>query len=295
MKGLLVALFIGIFIFVGCSKNDEDTGEESIPLPPNIMEIFDISPNDTIGLRIFGLASINTAHGISILGNKNGYLWVQILEPQENNIYKKITNFTTTAKFNDRIEIDLGYGEKTVIKANYINWDMEIKWGQSTSDGIDIYTILFHDRTHFLLNEGTFSWIICENKILEKQINFGGVIANGYIGWFNDNEYVCDETGEPLYKYDYEFKNYTFINIYEYINYSPIRIYRRNAKTGATIWESRFENIGQIIDGHEPKIEQLIEIKGDIVLCTFNITNYDGSKETKNINLNIETGEIIEK
>lgn len=53
--------------------------------------------------------------------------------------------------------------------------------------------------------------------------------------------------------------------------------------------------MGEIIDGHEPKIESSMEIKDDVVSCIFNITNYDGSKETKIINVDIETGKIIKQ
>lgn len=292
MKNLLIVL-IGLFVFIGCSKSFEDVKPEGEPVElPSIMQIFDISPSDTVGLRIFGVASINTAHGISILGNKNGYLWVQILEPQGNNIFKKITNFTTPTKFNDRIEIDLGYGEKTVIEAHYIDCGTIING--SILDEIEVYMILFHDKTHFLLNKGSFSWIICENKIFERSTNYNDIIANGYTGWYDNNSYVCDETGKPVYKYKYEFKNYIFINLYEYMNYSPEKIYRQNAETGETIWETQFEKMGQVIDGNEPKIEHSIEIKNDIASCTFNITNYDGSKETRKFKINIENGEITE-
>lgn len=290
MKNLLLVL-IGVLIFVGCRKSFKEVkpmegGEEEAE---NIMSYFDISPSDTAGLRIFGVAAINTAHGVSILGNKNGYLWVQILEPQENNTLKKITNFTTTAKFNDRIEIDLGYGEKTVIETNYINWDMETKWGQGMPE-IDIYTILFHDKTHFLLNKGTFSWIICKDAIFERQIYYYKTIANGYIG----SGYVCDEKGEPRYEYKNKFDNYTFVNLYEYIDYSTISIFKKNAETDKLVWHSEFGEMGQVIDGHEPKIEHTMQITDNTASCTFNITNYDGSKETKNFKVNIDTGEIAE-
>lgn len=292
MKGILIIL-IGLFVLIGCSENDkEEKPLDPIELP-SIMEIFDISPNDTVGLRIFGVASINTDYGVSIVGNKNGYLWVQILEPKEDNTFKKITSFTTTAKFNDIIEIDLGYGEKTVIEAHYIDWETKING--SILDEIETYIIVFHDKTHFLLNKASFSWIIYDDKILERRTHYQGVFANGYIGWYDDDRYVCDETGEPIYKYDSKFENYTFINIYEYIHCSPEKIYRQNAETGVKIWETQLEKMGQVIDGHEPKIEHSIKITGEYAECTFNITNYDGSEEAKKYNVDIETGEIIEK
>lgn len=288
MKGLL-AILIGLFILIGCSKDDRNNSRE-IP-SPNILELFDISPNDTTGLKLCGVASIDCYYGIAVLGNKNGYLWVQILERKEDNTFKKITNFTTTAKFNDRIEIDLGYGEKEVIKANYVDWNAKIY--NVISNDLDKYAIFFHDENHFLLYRN-YSWIICDDKIFERRNPYQGTLANGYIGGYNLKVYVCDETGEPLYEYDDKFKNYTFINIYEYIDYSKESICRCNAKTGKRVWETRFEKMGQVIDGHEPKIEHSIKITGEYAECTFNITNYDGSKETKKYNVDIETGEITE-
>ena len=75
------------------------------------MEKFDISPNDTSGLKIFGLAvKRDDDDTIALLGNKQEKLWVQILHVVDDN-YKKITNFMVDGVFNDRIEIDLGYGE----------------------------------------------------------------------------------------------------------------------------------------------------------------------------------------
>lgn len=296
MKNLLIVL-IGLFVLIGCSKSFKEVKPDPIEDPieefPSIMEIFEISPNDTVGLKLFGVAAINTAHKSSILGNKNGYLWVQILEPKEDNTFKKITNFTTTAKFNDRIEIDLGYGEKKVVKVDYINWDDKILGGS--------YIINWHDQEHFSLNtisnsDIVFAWVICKNKIFEHEIYYKDTFVNGYTGLYGDNEtYVFNETGEPLYRYGDEYKDYTFINLYEYINYSPNKLYRQNAKTKEIIWGIQLEKMGQVIDGHEPKIEHSIKITGEYAECTFNITNYDGSRETKKYNVDIETGEIIEK
>lgn len=299
MKNLLIIL-IGVLVFIGCSKDEKEGREEVLQEPeselPKLMRQCDISPNDTTGLRIFGVAQI-TNQGLAILGCKNGHLWVQIVEPQADTLKRKY-NFIVNADFNDNIEIDLGYGEKKVVKVDYINWDNNIR-------GVS-YIINWHDQEHFSLykmpntGEIVFSWVICKSNIFEKQIYFRNVIANGYIGrLFPGNEYytdyVCDEKGELLYEYKNEFEYYTFINLYEYINYSPEKVYRQNAETGEVVWETQLEKMGEVIDGHEPKIEHSIEIKDDVASCTFNITNYDGSKETKIINVDIETGEIIKQ
>ena len=53
------------------------------------------------------------------------------------------------------------------------------------------------------------------------------------------------------------------------------------------------EEMGQIIDGHKPKIEYSFQITDNTISYTFNITNYDGSKETKKIKIDTVSGEII--
>ena len=298
MKGLLVVLFIGMFVFIGCSKSEKE-GDEEIIGPeselPELMKQCDIIPNDTTGLRIFGVAQINN-QGLAVLGRKNGHLWIQMVEPQADSLKKKY-NFIVNADFNDNVEIDLGYGEKKVVKVDYVNWDDKI-------GGVS-YLISWHDQEHFSLYkianpDEVFSWVIFKDEIFEKQIYYYDVIANGYIGrLFPKNkdyiDYICNEKGETLYEYRNEFKDCTFINLYEYIKYSNNSILRQNAETGEVIWETRFEKMGQVIDDHEPKIEHSIKITGEYAECPFNITNYDGSKETKKYNVDIETGEIIEK
>ena len=291
MRNLLLVL-IEVLVFVGCSKSfkevkPEEEVDSSDLFASEIMQTYDISPNDTSGLKIFGFAY--TKENAAILGNKNGHLWVQLLEDNLNGTFKKETNFIVNAKFNDWIEIDLGYGEKKVIEVNYLNWNDKLNSNY-------LYYIFWHDQEHFILTKYTkdFAWIVYKNKIFEKQASYHDVIANGYIGSFFDNKrYVCNEKEEPLYEYNGNGEN--FINLYEYILYSSSGIERRNAETGKVIWETQFEKMGEIIDGHEPKIESSMEIKDDVVSCIFNITNYDGSKETKIINVDIETGKIIKQ
>ncbi len=290
MKGILIIL-IGLFILIGCSENEKEGNEEIIDPKselPKLMKQCDISPNDTAGLRIFGAADIKN-NGIAVLGNKNGHLWVQVVEPQSDSLKKKY-NFIVNADFNDNIEIDLGYGGKKIVKVDYINWNDKIS-GAS-------YKINWHNQEYFTLYKipTVFSWVICKNKIFEHEIYYNDTFVNGYTGLYGDNEtYVFNETGEPLYRYEDKFENYTFINLYEYINYFPDNLYRQNAETGKVIWETQLEKMGQIIDGHEPKIEHSIKITGEYAECTFNITNYDGAKETQKYNIDIETGKIIEK
>ena len=51
--------------------------------------------------------------------------------------------------------------------------------------------------------------------------------------------------------------------------------------------------MGEVVDDHEPKIEDSMKIENNVASCTFNITNYNGSKEMKIINVDIETGEMM--
>ena len=267
--------------------------------------MFDINPNDTLGLRIFGLATqINNDDTVALLGNKNGRLWVQMLAKSDHKYYK-ITNFIVNGIFHDNIEIDLGYGEKINKYINYIDWNESVNVN---------YFFCYHNQENFAISENRMSdkndilsWIIYGNNISAKEVVYYDIIVDGYIGscFVGDNwddgkythwhNYICNEKGEPLYRYKDEFENYTFINLYEYIKYSNNSILRQNAETGKVIWENQLEKIGQVIDGHEPKIEHSIEIVGEYAECLFNITNYDGSKETQTYNVDIETGEIIEK
>lgn len=302
MKGLL-AILIGLFVLIGCSENDK---EENPPLP-QLMEMFDINPNDTLGLRIFGLAEQrNNDDTVALLGNKNGRLWVQMLVKSDYKYYK-ITNFIVNGAFHDNIEVDLGYGGKVYSHVDYIDWNYTTP---------AIYILSFHDLKNFTLtkddldivygdHDNALSWVIYNNEIRSSKLIYWNVIAEGYIGNIFKREissngshwypYVCDMQGEPIYEYKDEFENYTFINLYECIKYSNNSILRQNAETGKVIWETQLEKMGQVIDGHEPKIEHSIKIVGEYAECTFNITNYDGSQETQKYNVDIETGEIIKK
>lgn len=302
MKGLF-SILIGLFVLIGCSNDDkkDDTPQTSL------MNMFDISPNDTSGLKIFGLAQIKKDRNyiledtIALLGNKNGKLWVQILKCNRNDViydgnYKRINNFTINNEFSDEFKIDLGYGEEKVIKLNY--------WTDVFTTEMN-YMLIFHDQENFaistnLVGELYPSWIIYNNTLSPSRLKYNRIIASGY--WGHDLEniyargYVCNEKGEPLYYYPYQedWNNIVFINLYEYISYYPYYVTCINAETGKVIWETQLEKMGQVIDGHEPKIEHSIKIVGEYVECLFNITNYDGSKKTQIYNVDIETGEITE-
>lgn len=298
MKNLLFVL-IGLFVFIGCSKD----GKEKDTQMPLLMEMFDISPNDTLGLKIFSFAGILrgrfikdlSSDTIALLGNKNGKLWVQVLQDAQgingDIKYKKINNFIVNGEFKDKFEIDLGYGEKTIKEINYIRWDGFV---------FDInYIVFFHDQENFTISTNISgemypSWIIYNNTINQSKIRYRGIIADGYIGCqdLNSSVYVYNKKGEPLYRYSYEGDDAIFINLYEFIRYDNYYISRWNAETEEIVWKTKFEKMGQVIDGHEPKITHSLQIKGDVALCTFNITNYDGSKETINIEVDIETGEV---
>ena len=81
--------------------------------------------------------------------------------------------------------------------------------------------------------------------------------------------------------------------MYEYIKYSDNYIILQNAETDEIVWRTQLEEMGQIIDGHKPKIEYSFQITDNTISYTFNITNYDGSKETKKIKIDTVYGEII--
>lgn len=309
MKNLFIAL-IGLFVFIGCSKSFKEVEPEIEINKSNlgIMEKFDISPNDTSGLKIFGLAvKRDDDDTIALLGNKQEKLWVQILHVVDDN-YKKITNFMVDGVFNDRIEIDLGYGEKITNCVSYLGWSQEI----NNSNYMYVYSS--HDYKNFTITKDktiigsndindVLSWIICDDKINQSQIFYWNIFADGYLGrvYKNNNSaftphfytYVCNRKGEALYEYKDEFKDYTFINLYEYIKYSDNYIILQNAEIDEIVWRTQLEEMGQIIDGHKPKIEYSFQITDNTISYTFNITNYDGSKETKKIKIDTVSGEII--
>ena len=146
MKNLFIAL-IGLFVFIGCSKSFKEVEPEIEINKSNlgIMEKFDISPNDTSGLKIFGLAvKRDDDDTIALLGNKQEKLWVQILHVVDDN-YKKITNFMVDGVFNDRIEIDLGYGEKITNCVSYLGWSQEI------NNSNYMYEYTSHDYKNFTI------------------------------------------------------------------------------------------------------------------------------------------------
>lgn len=290
MKNLVVVV-IGLLVFIGCSKNSKDVSPEGMEY---FMTNFDLNPIDTIGLRLFGMATIekNDSIPLVLLGNKNGKLWVHALK-KEGEKYKKIINFIVDGDFKDNIEVDLGYGEKVNKCVDYIGWHDGII-GNSNHD----YKIFLHDYKNFAISgiktiddeaKNLLSWSIYDNKINLSRIYYFDIITDGYIG-ANECVWICDLKGDPIY--EPQTSGDIFINLFECIKYSSNSIIKQNAQTGKIIWETQFAKMGQVIDGHDPQIEHSMEITGDIISCTFNITNYDGSKETKNFKVNIDTGEI---
>lgn len=290
-------LFFISILFFACSEN-ENPGEPEEPL---LMKKFDISASDTAGLRIFGIASIykNDSIPLALLGNKNGYLWIQFLKDSPGNneqTCKKVSIFTSNVKFNDTRIYDLGYGENVTFRVRYVDINEDF-----SLNPIDMYFINLHNFEHFSLSGGDgnvnriLSWIINKNEILESKAYYSNVISNGYIGYFPDGIgfQVCNEKGEALYPYKDDFKDYVFINLYEYIKLSATEIVKENAETGQIIWKHGLGKLGQTIDGHEPKIEYTVTIAKNMISFTFKITNYDATKEEKTIKLDITSGESI--
>lgn len=135
-------------------------------------------------------------------------------------------------------------------------------------------------------------------------------MLNGYYDaddYYNNKDiHIYNEYGDLLYMTEFlNIDGLKFINMYEYIkcDYDSYyennryeykwRIRKINAETNETAWTYIVGNIGAEINGNQPKIDYKIETSENYITCTFDCTNYDGTKEQKIIKLNMD-GESID-
>lgn len=291
MKGLLVALFIGIFIFVGCNKSDNEDKETNF--------WWDDYLQDTVGLNIIYYEFIE--NDLRIAGLNDGKLWVSIFNQDDK---KEIFTFVDNEQFKSQRVFNKGYGEIETV-------NLEI----SRIDVFDVSS--YKEILIWYAKANAGDMIICNgNKIRYKKLSNNKIRYSGAYSWFNDNiivstylhnnskENTCvSGNGEELFiiNPNVEFNNLTPVNIEEGIyegdhlgfndKYWFINYYRQNLKTGENIWDSKvvYNDIEE-----DAKVDIECNKISGTWSYTLNITNYDGSKETRKFKINIETGDITE-
>ena len=308
-------LLLGILVALMWScREDDENFESQEQEQQNLMTMFDISPNDTAGMKIFGFADIRDMDDEvanvtgAVLGCKEGQLWVQFLQSDENGDYVKTHQKSFYGNFEDKRIVDKGYGNVDTVRVNYMDYNSY----EITNPYI--YILVLHDFANFSIsfsatNGTNISWVVCNDTVSNGRIRYYYSILDGYVGittnkdgnFFPEDQYVCDKKGNVLYRLNDAYsslKNNTFINLYEYIKVDANVVKKINASIldaeSNPVWSVRFDDLGETIDGHEPIIEHEISIEGEYIVITFNVTNYDGSKSTRNFRIDIETGEFVE-
>lgn len=313
MKKLLLGLMLAVCASCTSPQNETKNFPPEFDPVSYYMNKYDLSASDTIDLRMFGLYAMPDTNVLVLLGNKKGHLWIKFVEsmPYDKDgvsdiICKEIKQLEIQSQFNDIRKVELGYGESVIDTIKYLELD-------EYDMLLGLYSIFFHDYEHFAISKsvtgGTISWVICNDKIIDIQ-GWLKPLLNGYYDaddYYNNKDiHIYNEYGDLLYMTEYlNIDGLKFINMYEYIkcDYDSYyennryeykwRIRKMNAETNETAWTYIVGNIGTEINGNQPKIDYKIETSENYITCTFDCTNYDGTKEQKIIKLNMD-GESID-
>lgn len=295
MKNFIV-IFIGLFIFAGCSKSSPDT-------PPKECEECDWWNGyftDTTGLNIVYYEFID--NDLRIAGTKSGRLWVSIFNQDDK---KLVFDFVDNEEFKPQRIFDRGWG-------NFETINLEI----SRIDVFDVSS--YKEILIWYAKASAGDMIICnDNKIIYKKLSNDKISYSGAYSWFDDNiivsthlynnsrQNICvSGNGKELLiiNPNVEFNNLTPVSIEEGIyesdsfgfngEYWRNYYYRQNIKTGQKKWDHEV-----VYDDIQEKAKINVESSkmNSIWLYTLNITNYDGSKETRSFKIDIETGELIKQ
>lgn len=301
-----ILLLLCIFMAFSCSKSEnDDVSPEDIP-DNSIASLYKrvrLATKDTVGLNIIsggGSQGDACKEGCLFTGTKQGKFWVGYFKekqsPNGQLDFEEIASYSTKYDYNLKREAYLGYGEKDDF---YVNNFVVYVWGNLEERCFEMEVIGL-DEDHYRHSNDFF--IVRGDS--EKHL--GNTFYNEKVYWYDnsvmffapDNEYntihdLYDKNGECLNNnlgisyYDVYEAEVMPINMEEGIFRERTIFKRINIVTGKRLFETK---VRDILSDARVTIEKTKEIGNEWHYKIY-ITNYDGTKEEREIQLNIETGE----
>lgn len=310
MKKILF-LMIAIFIFGGCSKDNEGNPlTERITEEQGIYNAILKATTDTVGLKLVGTGTAyyinDTSYSICnesffALGRKNQKMWCGFFDRTDEFSFIEKYSLIFKENFNDTIRIvDKGHGNIDTLKLGFCDHFFETCGVYVTDQNT---FIVINPISHIIfVNEGN---VYFSDYYIQSAFNGGvGIWRDYYLlhintGVSSHEFWVFNKKGEKIYKAVDSAFGKTAVDLYNYIdlqvNKNTYIATLYNAQSGSIIWQTEIRNLGKIIDDNNPKISEKHIVNNTYITCTFDITNYDGSKEEKIIKLNIEDGALVDK
>ncbi|MEF9923031.1 MAG: hypothetical protein RR854_00460 [Muribaculaceae bacterium] len=296
---LLVAI---IAAFLGCGSDyktvlPEESGNGCDDFLSHILREFEIK--DTIGLKITGFSlyfeGFDTCQCFS--GIKKGKLWInfQTKEKKEKFVFIDEDDF----KFN-RVA-DLGYGRFDTVNVKPSNPKFYVcdngDFYGTISCGLDLGHNIYAVVTDFIsMIDGNKKVISDFGYSFERKWTKDHFIAEKWCS-YSSEYYMVSKYGEVLFnikKNNYYMHEYIIpINITDGLNYNINKVQRLNLKTGDILWKLSINNDIDNNATNRPISKISVNDKnGSIYDLKFDITYFDGKKETRIIRIDIETGNI---
>lgn len=314
MKKLLLFTLLISFV-VACTKEEGEEGEEPIineiyidDFWTSIKKEYNITNEDLIYEG--GAIGIDTSQ-IFFNGRVNQKLWIG---GYNKHTKEQLIEWTEDTKLDTIFEVYKGYGEYKTLKTN----EFRIYYPLVKENNLVfvLYGLDNNSRDYDIIS---YLYFINDNKLIKKHFNNTLDRYQNIIPWYNSIivEVLTDKyerynlcysyNGDTLFtvhKSAYNINNLNPINVEEYIDDSELYditnlsdsffFKRSNLKTGENIWISyvyRFENINESIRVDSTSITKNDEIWN----YKFYLTTYNNDKITKELDLNIETGEVVIK
>lgn len=294
-----------LFYMIVCIWSCTSTDEQNLPNEGSPDKLPDASiidkeqcilnaVNDKEGLRIFGQGKVYGDSTMVAWGIKNKMLWCGFFEVIEENLFEEKYIWQGNEDFIDTIKvIDLGYGRSDTLmllpqKEPYCS----ACFFEKDTFGLQVpyFPAIFIENKNIYINDQ----IICSPWIK------GYYITQKYSEYPSSERYITNCKGEKIYKIDVDAgvdKNSIPVSLEDFISVTgyknSIYISRKEAKKKHTRWTYILNNVGHIVDDHYPTFKEEHSINNDRIAFTFYITNYDGSKNTKSIKIDIDNGNAI--
>lgn len=294
---LLVAI---IAAFLGCGSD-----KEPIPESGNRVDYFlslilrEFEIKDTIGLKINEVGMCFTENDTCrcISGIKKGKLWInfQTKEKKEKFVFIDEDDF----KFN-RVA-DLGYGRFDTVNVEPINPKFYVcdngDFYGTISCGSDLGHNMYAVVADFIsMIDGNKKVISDFGYSFERKWTKDHFIAEKWRN-YSSEYYMVSKYGEVLFNikknngYMYEYM--IPINITDGLTCNINEVQRVNLKTGDILWElSINKDINNNATNRPISKISVNDKNGSIYDFKFDITYFDGKKETRIIRIDIETGNI---
>lgn len=316
MRNLVVVL-IGLFVFVGCSKssNEVTTEDEAQQVAIEILQQAKILAKDSSNLTIMSYSdnrsSSEDSDKVFFLGKRENKFWVGIFPlldtPDEGfDIGKELCSYTTSHDY--KLTRQIGYGETFTINSISVGI-----WGDL--DKREFEMCIIGKENEFLDATTTVDFIIVRKDQEHYYEDCG--YYNAKMEWYDSsmlfwNDFshkatLYSSNGIKIYDlndfywldFEYGMKNLKPVNLEEGICCKDDFICRLNIKNydgylKNEVWRANIiEQLG-LDEDQKPKLAYHFENKqNNYWFYNVDVLNYDGSKETRDFKINIETGEII--